>query len=274
MDTLYRLKPAVLAAMTIDFLAGGQTPDLKPYVEPLEEEFDAEAVKALFEAALALENTKETDTDAWLAPRFHFLFRVSRRTAADRGMWAWLAMTICRDYVKWRFASEGSVKAWRYYGDLLRNAVSRIWWGAEMVRNGPSYEYVPLVFSRVRTAQFALELSYSRYRPAAIAFTRVAEGIDGEEALNDAVMKDLSKNINAYLSLTALEARGLSEDELGIFDEDWRKHHPSLAEAQNSEVSALHGPNDGIVSVEAIRDLEQWFREIADETTGQRESVS
>ncbi len=54
--------------------------------------------------------------------------------------------------------------------------VSRLWWGAEMVRNGPSYEDVPRVFSRVRTAEFALELSYSRYRPAAIAFTRVADG--------------------------------------------------------------------------------------------------
>src|SRR5439155_21917768 len=139
----------------------------------------------------------------------------------------WLALAFCRDYVKWRFPSEAT--AWRYYGDLLRNAVSRLWWGAEMVRNGPSYEWVPRVFSRVRTAQFALELSYSRYRPAAIAFTRVAEGIGNREKLSDPVMKDLSKSINSYLSLTALEARGLSEKEMDIVDDDWRKHHPSLA---------------------------------------------
>src|SRR5438132_766304 len=137
MNVLHRLKPSVLAVMTSDFLAGGQAPDLKPYLEPTEEEFDAEAIKALFEAAVALERPK-TETDAWLAPRFHFLLRISRRTAGDRGMWAWLATTICRTYVMWRFGSEGQMKAWRYYGDLLRNALSRLWWGAEMVRNGPS----------------------------------------------------------------------------------------------------------------------------------------
>lgn len=263
MDTLYRLKPSALAAMTT-FLAGGQTPDLKPYLEPLDEEFDAEAVKALFAAAVALENAKETDTDAWLAPRFHFLFRVSRRAAADRGMWAWLALAICREYVKWRFPEA---TAWRYYGDLLRNAVSRLWWGAEMVRNGPSYECVPIVFSRVRTAQFALELGYSRYRPAAIAFTRVAEGVGSGEKLNDPMMKDLSKSINAYLSLTALEARGLSEDDTSIVDDNWRKHHPSLTEVQKAEIASLRGPNDGMVSEGAIRSLEEWFREIAQEIT-------
>lgn len=262
MNVLHRLKPSVLAAMTSDFLAGGQTPDLKPYAEPTEEEFDAEAVKALFDAAMSLEKTK-TETDAWLAPRFHYLFRISRRTAGDRGVWAWLGMTVCRSYVMWRFGSEGSMKAWRYYGDLLRNAVSRLWWGAEMVRSGPSYEYVPRVFSRVRTAEFALELSYSRYRPAAIAFTRIAEGLGSKERLSDEEMKDLSKSINAYLSLTALEAIGLSEDENGVTDEDWRRHRPALAEVQSAEVAALQGPSGGVVSEEAIRDLEDWFREIA-----------
>jgi hypothetical protein len=262
MNVLHRLKPSVLAVMTSDFLAGGQTPDLKPYLEPTEEEFDAEAVRALFEAAIALEGTK-TETDAWLSPRFHFLFRISRRTAGDRGVWAWLAMTVCRPYVMWRFGSDGQMKAWRYYGDLLRNAVSRLWWGAEMVRNGPSYEDVPRVFGRVRTAEFALELSYSRYRPAAIAFTRVAEGFGNRERLSDEEMKDLSKSINAYLSLTALEAIGLNDDEVSVADDDWRQHRPPLAEVQDAEVTALQGPNDGIASEAAIKDLEEWFREIA-----------
>jgi Family of unknown function (DUF6339) len=262
MTALNRLKPSVLAVITSDFLAGGQTPDLTPYAEPTEEEFDGEALRALFDAAKALEKSA-SETDAWLAPRFHYLLRISRRTAGDRGVWAWLAMTICRPYVTWRFAPEGNMKAWRYYGDHLRNAVSRLWWGAEMVRNGPSYEHVPLVFSRVRTAQFALELSYSRYRPAAIAFTRVAEGLSGDRRLTDDEMKDLSKSINAYLSLTALEAMGLNEDETGVTDEDWRRHCPPLSEFQYTEVATLQGPNDGVASEEAIRHLEEWFRNIA-----------
>jgi hypothetical protein len=132
-----------------------------------------------------------------------------------------------------------------------------------MVRNGPSYEDVPRVFSRVRTAEFALELGYSRYRPAAIAFTRIAEGFGNREKLSDEEMKDLSKSINAYLSLTALEAIGLNEDEAGVTDDDWRRHRPPLTEVQAAEVTALQGPNDGFASESAIKDLEEWFREIA-----------
>jgi hypothetical protein len=262
MTILNRLKPTVLTVMTSDYLAGGQTPDLTAYTEPTDEDFDAEAIRELFDAAMALEKSK-TETDAWLAPRFHYLFRISRRTAGDRGAWAWLAMTICRRYVMWRFGSEGQLKAWRYYGDLLRNATSRLWWGAEMVRNGPSYEYVPLVFNRVRTAEFALELSYSRYRPAAIAFTRVAEGVGTRQRLSDEEMKDLSKSVNAYLSLTALEAMGLNEDESSVTEDDWRRHRPSLSEVQYADVISLQGPTDGTASPDAIRQLEEWFREIA-----------
>ena len=115
----------------------------------------------------------------------------------------------------------------------------------------------------MRTAQFALELSYSRYRPAAIAFTRVAEGLGSERLLSDDEMKDLSKSMNAYLSLTALEAMGLNEDETSVADEDWRRHRPPLSEFQYAEITALQGPNDGTASEAAIRYLEEWFRDIA-----------
>ena len=262
MSTLYRLKPSVAVALTADFLAGGPLPDLESYLESMDEEFDSDVVKALFEAALSGDKPK-AEMDAWIAPRFHYLFRISRSAASDRGVWAWLAMTICRPYVISRFGSEGAIKPMRYYGELLRNAVSRLWWGAEMVRNGPSYEYVPVVFSRVRTAEFALELRYSWYRSAAIAFTRVAEGIGRGKKLSDQGMRDLSRAINAYLSLTALEAMGLSESENGLFDEDWRRHRPLLAEATEAEVPRLKGPHDAVVSPEAVVELEEWFREIA-----------
>lgn len=263
MRTLYRLKPSFAAALTPEFLGGAPSPNLEDYLETAGEEFDPDLIKAVFEMALSSEKGR-FEVDRSLAARFHYVFRISRRTAGDRGVWAWLATTICRPYVVWRFADEGTVWAPRYYGDPLRNGVSRLWWAAEMTRNGPSYEHVPIVLNRVRTAEFALELRYSWYRAAAIAFTRVAEGIDGNRRLLDPEMKALSKSINAYLSLTGLEAMGLSQDENGEFDEDWRSHLPSLAEATEVEVTALSGPRDGFVSSEAIKELERWFRAIAD----------
>lgn len=265
MNPIYRLKPNSAALLTKEFLSGRPHPDLTPYLQPTDEEFDPDLIRGLFEAGRALEKSG-AELDAWLAPRFHYLFRISRRIASDRGVWTWLAMTVCRQYVIDRFGGDEPVTAMRYSGELLRNAISRLWWGAEMVRNGPSYEYVPIVFRRVRTAEFALELKYSWYCPAAIAFTRIAEGLGGGKRLSDPEMKDLSKNINAYLSLTVLESIGLNDQENGVFDEDWRQHQPALAEATSVEPEKLQGPRDGLVSEKAVTELEEWFQEIVAET--------
>ena len=127
-----------------------------------------------------------------------------------------------------------------------------------MVRNGADYSLVPSVFKRVRTAQWALELKYSWYRPAPIAFTKVAEL--GPKPLTDDAMKALSKKINAYLSLTVLEAMGLDDEQGDEFDKDWRRRQPTLKETLGDK---LEGPSDGSVSVDAIAALETWFRELA-----------
>jgi len=261
MNTLHRAKGDIAAVLTPEFLRGGPLPDLTKHIEPVSEQWDEEVVRGLFEHALLLE-IDEKELDAWLAPRLHYVFRVSRRTASDRRIWTWLAMTVGRRYVIRRWAEDGKVTLMRYDGELLRNALSRLWWGAELVRSGQGYEYVTMVFRNVRTAQFALELKYSWYRPAAIAFTRVAEGLDGGKVLNDEEKKNLSKTINAYLSLTALEARGLYEDETQ--DVEWRRYHPALAEVLIDDIRKLQGPCDGFASEQAVRDLERWFRETSD----------
>jgi hypothetical protein len=264
MSTLYRFKADVAAVLTPEFLGGGPLPDLKPSIEPVAEQWDEDAVRDLLKRGLELESDRYK-LDAWLAPRLHYFLRLSRRTASDWRLWSWLSMTVGRPYVLRRWASDGRVTLFRYHGELLRNALSRLWWGAELVRNGPSYEYVPVVFRSVRTAQFALELKYSWYRPAAIAFTRVAEGHDGGRVLNDDEKNNLSKTINAYLSLTALEARGLEEDERQ--DTEWRRHRPALADVLVDDIAKLQGPSDGVASEQAVSDLERWFRSVADQIT-------
>lgn len=200
--------------------------------------------------------------DAWLAPRLHACLRVPRRLAADRGFWAWLDIEHLAPYVEERFQPrEGErVATWRYAGTYLRNGVSRLWWGADMVRNGPSYEYVGFVFRRVRTAQFALELSYSQHRAAAIAFTRVAEGLDGGGQLSDARMQGLSKRINVELAVRSLEALA----EVHGFDDDppatWFATTPSIDDLLADELPV--GPPTEPVPDDLIRSLESWFRSL------------
>lgn len=138
--------------------------------------------------------------------------------------------------------------------------MSRLWWAAELVRNGADYGAVPHAFGRTRTAQFALELAYSHYKPAAIAFVRVAEGLDGGPVLTDTQMKRLSRVVNALLSTRVLEACDFGAPAPGI-DEKWLAT-PAEASAIVSDELPI-GPADERIPEDAVSTLATWFREIA-----------
>lgn len=243
------------------------------YTEPLEGRCDRQLVVELAERCANL--MPEEQMDSWLAPRLHCALRIARADASNEGMWSWLALH-CHSFVQARFGADGArVHPWRYNGVWSRNALSRLWWGAEMTRNGPDYGATPLCFSRVRTAQFALELMYSWDRAAAIAFVRVAEGADGGPRLPDSSMKELSKRLKVYLTLRGLDGFGDgSEEETDESDPAWIQHIPSLRSLLVADVKSLRGPNTGKCLPERIGRLVTWFREIVDGTGDPQEQPS
>jgi len=265
--SLYRLKlPQANSLLTPDVRAGRAEPALDGSREPLGGaiELDVDLVEALVEHALAHEDLDvEGALDAWLAPKLHYIMRLPLRVAADRGFWAWLALGPCRKYVlhRWKRLGTDGVTAYRFTGDVTRNAVARLWWYAEMARNGPDYRYVEEAFKDTGTLQYAMELAYSRYRPAVIAFVRVARAHEGGSPLKFEEMKLLSKRINAYLSLRALEFFDLSDDNDEEYDATWRADPPSTLE-EVLQASPLHGPRDGYANAASVESLEKWFREL------------
>ncbi|MFL5560787.1 MAG: DUF6339 family protein [Gemmatimonadaceae bacterium] len=263
-------------ALVHEFLSTGRRPDWAREAEATSHEIDLDLVRTLFRHAMEQYDARRID--AFVAPRLHCALRLPRRVAYDRGVWTWLAVE-CDDFIRFRFdppvgaaesddedVSDAGIHHWRYDGEILRNGVARLWWGAELVRNGPSYAYVPHVFRSVKTAEYALELVYSWHRPAAIAFTRVAAGIDGAPSLPERHMKELSKRLRVQLALRAAEAVGADGDEIETdeFDIDWARHRPAWADLRTTDVAMLEGPTTGVGSPEAIDELTTWFRRIAD----------
>lgn len=222
---------------------------------------DYDLIGELFDHALGLGHANdEGDSyrlDQWLAPRLHSVLRVPRRIASQRRFWAWIAVKFAPEYVFDRFSEDGVVSSWRYTGGLLRNAVARLWWAAELLRNGADYSTVELGLHRVRTAQFALELMYSWFRPAAIAFVKVAE--DPSDRLTDAEMKALSVRANAYLPLLPLEAVGFSSQPEAR-DEVWWESGPTKKDLFATKAPA--GPNDGVVEPVALAAVVKWYRDV------------
>jgi hypothetical protein len=145
-----RLAPAERAAV----LDGGTPVGAKPRLvaradgEPI----DISALDALMTDFGSRQGHGEwperSTSDRWLAPRVHFALRISRTVAADQGVWEWLALRYSA-YTLWRWADDGSsVADERWHGAVNKQTFARLWWGAELFRDGA--DYTPVVRAFVR----------------------------------------------------------------------------------------------------------------------------
>nr|BFD94236.1 hypothetical protein KitaXyl93_55960 [Kitasatospora sp. Xyl93] len=120
---------------------------------------------------------KATQADAWLAPRLHAALRLTRREAADPGFWNYLALGVAPDYVVWRHLADGKVAAERFRGQYHKQAFSRLWWAAELFRDGPDYGPVVTACGVQDVLNTALRMSAINHRPTAQAIVRlIAKG--------------------------------------------------------------------------------------------------
>jgi hypothetical protein len=111
-----------------------------------------DAVRALFEEFRLRRDVDwptgndRPKSDSWLAPRVHTALRLNRAHASDKGLWHWLAIAVAADYLDWRWGNKGPINDERWYGPIHKQALARLWWGAELFRNGEDYEPVEKAF--------------------------------------------------------------------------------------------------------------------------------
>ncbi|MFD7944532.1 DUF6339 family protein [Streptomyces sp. NPDC059744] len=144
---------------------------------------ELEPVRDLVDDAMhGFRDGKPTAADAWLAPRLHATLRLSRREAADRGFWNYMSLGMAPDYVVWRHLSEPKkdgelpkVTATRFRGPSYTQAFARLWWAAELFRNGSDYAPVATVCAHQDMLNTALRLDVIDHRPTAQAMVRLIE---------------------------------------------------------------------------------------------------
>lgn len=129
----------------------------------------------------AYRDAKVTQADAWLATRLHATLRLNRREAADRKLWNYLALGVAPDYVVWRHMPEPregqtpQVAATRFRGAHYTQAFARLWWAAELFRNGSDYSPVVAACTNQDMLNTALRLDAIDHRPTALAMVRLLE---------------------------------------------------------------------------------------------------
>ncbi len=256
--------------LTEDLLKGVQGHggvDLAKAVEPLPEDdarWAVEPLRDLVDDAKYQFKDNRTDADGWLAPRLHATLRLTRREAADKRIWNHLALAVAPDYVAWRHApaaapggSEPRINPARFKGAPDRQCFSRLWWAAEMFRNGGDYAPVVAACANQDLIHNALRMALVDHRPTAQALVRVLErGIAGT-----------GREINGLM--TAINTAGATLVYDVLAPDEPRDPEALLrwiAEAESAPPVPRHdlptGPDEEPVPEDSVVALTEYFAEL------------
>jgi hypothetical protein len=173
------------------FRIGQETPPLDDHLSDLQfgDAVDVEAVRTVIDEAMRRFGRTETSAaDAWLAPRLHYCLRLSRRQAADAGLWRWLGAAVFPDYVRWRWGTpdtddpEMAAKTERFIGPDYKHALARLWWTAELGRDGSDYSPASIALETQDIQNNLFRMDVAHHRPTVQAALRVLEGRGGDPA--------------------------------------------------------------------------------------------
>jgi len=211
---LKRLAPQFRTLVTPDFLVGGAaigselTKHIKDFKHGDDEAPDLDPLSNIVDKAMQkFSESRREESDRWLAPRVHATLRLTRRGASDTGAWSYLAMVPLEAYVRWRWGSDRGVAAERFIcGEFNKHAIARLWWGAELTRNGSDYSSTALLFVNQDLQNSWVKTRLFRHRPTALASLHLLSTFnDGQFADSDTI-RDLIKSFNMALTTTMLDA--------------------------------------------------------------------
>lgn len=186
---LKTLKSRARSRLGVSFLSGTYVDmsDLESdYPRPVELDALADVLRA---ARDRFTGGNRAESDAWLGPRVHSSLRLSKREAADPLVWLYLGVVPFRDYVRWRFETQGKVDVGRFSG-TYKHALARLWWMAELFRDGPDYTPVRLALSNQDVPNNLFRMDIAHHRPTVQGAVRVlfpgfpddANGLTGRQA--------------------------------------------------------------------------------------------
>ncbi|MBZ3901032.1 DUF6339 family protein [Streptomyces griseiscabiei] len=222
-------------------------------------------VRDLIDHALdRFRDERPTAADAWLAPRLHETLRLTRREAAEKRFWTYLALGVAPDYVVWRHlpeaktdGSRGRVARDKFVGPHYKQAFARLWWAAELFRNGSDYRPVVMACGNQDMLNSALRLDVIDHRPTALALVRLMErGIvrTGRE------VNALTPAVNAAAATLMYDVIAPDVERDGEPLRDW------IAGAESSLPSPRNnlpeGPQEARAPEEAVERLVGHFEEL------------
>jgi hypothetical protein len=226
-------------------------------------------IRELIGVAMTRFDDNRTAADGWLAPRLHATLRMTRAEAGDGKLWNHLAMLVAPDYVVWRHKGAEIAQSSRFSGPHYTQCFSRLWWVAELFRDGPDYRPVEVACSVQDILNTTLRLDVIDHRPTAQALLAVFKSLisSGTPRPGDHI-NALSSAVNTAGSTLVYDV--LAPDNPPLI-EDLRDWIADAAEAPAVRWDRLpEGPDDGRVPRTAIDALVPFFEELLAEAPVRR----
>ncbi|MEV6807039.1 DUF6339 family protein [Streptomyces sp. NPDC051132] len=223
-----------------------------------------EPIRELVEQAMTRFADSRSAADGWLAPRLHATLRMTRAEAGDRRLWNHLAMLVAPDYVVWRHKQSEIAQSSRFCGPHYTQCFSRLWWAAELFRDGSDYRPVETACVVQDVLNTTLRLDVIDHRPTAQALLRVFERLlsNGTPRPGDHV-NALSSAVNAAGSTLVYDV--LAPDGPHHVDElqDWIAESEEAPPVQWDRLP--EGPQDGRVPPDSVDALAPLFDKLLSE---------
>jgi hypothetical protein len=169
-------------------------------------------------------------SDGQMAASIHrALDGLTWREATEPDFWAYLTCVACPQYPRWRWQTQKPSALWaRYAGNIRRNALSRLWWWAELTcdREKPAgdskrYAITKNVSGRQSLMLWFVDCAFSGNPLVAHELAALQE----TEELNDSAQKKLCRTVNRLARVTCLDSISTQSDSRSLCE---RPHKVSL----------------------------------------------
>ncbi|WP_065962675.1 DUF6339 family protein [Streptomyces sparsogenes] len=229
-------------------------------------------VRELVEEAMRRFADARTRADAWLAPRLHATLRMTRAEAADPELWNFMSLVVAPDYVVWRHTgavtsttSRPTAPADRFVGVAHKHAFARLWWAAEMFRDGEDYRSAEFACGNQDVLHTALRLNAIDHRPTALALLQVLANLAARK------VSHLGDHVNALASEINIVRSTLMYDVIApVEPPDTDAVLEWIAEAETAPPVPLNslpdGPRDGRVPKTSVDALVKIFEKVHEES--------
>lgn len=181
----------------------------RPFVAEHERTIDLESLDEHIKRILLKYAPHDPAMDATFAPLLHAALHLTRREAAEPGLWRYLAVVHAPQFVRhrWEYLSwaTASTRFWSPGTRHTSNAFARLWWIAELTRDGPSYALTTRVLGKPSLATQVFARGWSQHRPAVQAFLDVLETEPAE------VIERTARELSRHLAIVPLERLDYSD---------------------------------------------------------------